>query len=300
MLNGKVVAVTGAGRGIGQQIALLCAKYGAAVVVNDFGGSTPEEADTSPANEVVDEIRTAGGSAVANFADISDPVHATSIVDQAVEVFGRIDAVVNNAGILRDRIFHKMSHNDWKEVIDVHLNGYFNVSRAAADHFKEQGSGSLVHFTSTSGLIGNLGQANYSAAKLGVVALSKSIALDMQRYNVRSNAIAPFAWSRMIASIPTDTEEQRVRVERLKTMTADKIAPLVVYLCADESKDVTGQVFAVRKNEIFLFQPMRPIRSMHRGDGWTPEAIASDLYPAFLPNFAKLDRSADIFSWDPI
>lgn len=299
MLNGKVVAVTGAGRGIGREVALLCARYGAAVVVNDYGGTTAEEAAASPAQDVVAEITGFGGSAIANFADIANPTQAASIVEDGVKAFGRIDAVVNSAGILRDRMFHNMSHKEWKDVIDVHLNGYFNVSRAAATYFKQQQSGSLVHFTSTTGLIGNYGQANYAAAKLGIVAMSKSIALDMQRYNVRSNAIAPFAWSRMIASIPTETEEEKLRVERLKTMSADKIAPLVVFLCSDASKDVSGQIFAVRKNEIFLYQPMKIVRSMHRSEGWTPETIASDLYPAFTPSFAKLDRSADIFSWDP-
>ena len=300
MLDGKVVAVTGAGRGIGREIALLCARYGARVIVNDYGGTTPEDAATLPATDVAEEINAAGGDSAANFADISDPSQAETVVGDAVRKFGRIDAVVNNAGILRDRIFHKMSHKEWRDVIDVHLNGCFNVSKAASGYFKEQKSGSMVHFTSTTGLIGNFGQANYAAAKLGIVGLSKSIALDMQKFNVRSNAIAPFAWSRMIASIPTDTDEERQRVERLKTMSADKIAPLVVFLCGDRSRDVTGQVFAVRKNEIFLFQPMRPIRSMHRSEGWTPETIASDLCPAFTPSFSKLDRSGDVFSWDPV
>ena len=148
----------------------------------------------------------------------------------ALDSFGRIDGVVNNAGILRDRFFHKMSDDEWDAVIKVHLYGSFYVSRAAATHFKEQGSGAFVHMTSTSGLIGNFGQANYSAAKLGIAALSKSIALDMQKFNVRSNCIAPFAWSRMIGSIPTDTPEQQARVAKIKQMTPAKIAPLAVFL----------------------------------------------------------------------
>jgi NAD(P)-dependent dehydrogenase (short-subunit alcohol dehydrogenase family) len=300
MLDGKVVVVTGAGRGIGREIALLCAAKGAAVVVNDYGVSSDgQQTEESPAHTVVEEIKSAGGRAVANTASISDPAGAQTIVQDAVSKFGRIDAVVNNAGFLRDRIFHKLSVVDWTDVVNVHLNGYFLVSKAAALHFKEQGSGSFVNFTSTSGLIGNFGQANYSAAKMGVVGLSTSMALDMGRFGVRSNCIAPFAWSRMTATIPETTEDEKLRVERIKTMSADKIAPLAVFLCSDRSKDVTGQIFCVRKNEIFLFSRPMPIRSLHRANGWTPETIADELLPAFRPSFQPLLRSAEVFAWDP-
>ena len=300
-LEGKVIAITGAGRGIGREIALLCAREGASLVVNDFGGSAAGEgSDERPAVEVVREIESAGGKALANVASVADAGGAQSIVDDAIKEFGRIDAVVNNAGILRDRMFFKMSESEWRSVIDTHLHGAFFVSRAAAPHFKDQNAGSYVHFTSASGLIGNLGQANYSAAKMAVVGLSNSIALDMERFSVRSNCIAPAAWSRMIATIPTQTESERLRVEKLKTMTPAKIAPLVAFLCADSSRCVTGQIFAVRKNEIFLFNVPRPIRMMHRPEGWTPESIASDLLPAFMPSFHPLERSADVFRWDPI
>ncbi len=302
VLDGKVVAVTGAGRGIGREIALAAAKEGACVVVNDFGTAADGEGEKSdtPAAEVVREIEGAGGKALANFASVADPAGATSIIEDAVAHFGQIDAVVNNAGFLRDRIWHKMSAIDWQQVIDVHLNGAFHVSKAATPYFKEQGSGSFVQFTSTSGLIGNFGQANYSAAKLGIVGLSQSIALDMERFGVRSNCVAPFAWSRMTASIPTDTEAQRDRVEKLKTMSAAKVAPLVVFLASDLSKEVNNQILSVRKNEIFLFSKPRPIRSMHRSEGWTPETIASDLVPALKSDFYGLDRSPDIIGWDPI
>jgi NAD(P)-dependent dehydrogenase (short-subunit alcohol dehydrogenase family) len=232
---------------------------------------------------------------------VADPKAAASIVEDAVQRFGRIDAVVNNAGILRDTIWHKMSYEDWTSVIDVNLTGAFNVSKAATPYFREQQSGSFIHFTSTSGLIGNVGQANYSAAKLGLVALSHSIALDMARWGVRSNCIAPFAWSRMTASIPAETPEQKLRVERMKTMSADKIAPLVAYLASDAAKDVTNQIFAVRKNEIVLFNKPRPVRSMVKLEGWTPEAIAEELIPAFRPAFARADEvSAHVFPYDPV
>lgn len=302
LLAGKVVAVTGAGRGVGREIALLCAREGAAVVVNDLGTSDEGEgADRSPAEETVNDIEAAGGRAVANGASVADPKGAASIVEDAAQHFGRIDAVVNNAGILRDRIWHKLSHEDWNAVIDVHLNGCFNVSKAATPYFREQGSGSFIHFTSTSGLIGNFGQANYSAAKLGIVGLSQSIALDMARAGVRSNCIAPFAWSRMTASIPASTPEEIERVERMKTMSADKIAPLVAFLASDAAKEVTNQIFGVRKNEIFLFSKPRPIRSMQKSEGWTPQAIADEMLPAFRPSFARADeRSGDIFGYDPI
>lgn len=301
MLEGKVVAITGAGRGIGREIALLCAREGAKVVVNDYGASPDGGgADDTPAAEVVQLIEQAGGHAVANFSSVTDPAGAESIINDAVSRFGRIDAVVNNAGILRDRIWHKMSVADWNDVIDVHLNGSFNVSRAATPYFREQNSGSFIHLTSASGLIGNFGQANYSAAKLGIVGLSQSIALDLARHGVRSNCVCPFAWSRLIAAIPPTTEEERLRIERMKSMSADKIAPLVAFLASDAATDVTSQIFAVRKNEIFLFSKPRPIRSMHRAEGWTPETIASHLLPAFRPSFYGLDRSADIFAWDPV
>lgn len=301
VLHDKVVIVTGAGRGIGREIALLCAREGAAVVVNDLGGSLEGEGQNiGPAQSVAAEIGAANGNAVADTANVADPAGAQQIIETALKSFGRLDAVVNNAGIMRDRVFHKLSHVDWKAVIDVNLHGTFNVSRAAAQHFREQGAGSFVHFTSTSGLIGSFGQSNYAAAKMAVVGLSTSIALDMQRYGVRSNCIAPFAWSRLTASIPAETEQEKLRVERIKTMTADKIAPLVAYLCSDASRTVSGQIFGVRKNEIFLFNQPRPIRSVHKSDGWTAKTIEDIAIPSLRRDFSPLERSPEVFNWDPI
>lgn len=301
MLQDKVVVVTGAGNGIGRDFALTIAAQGAKVVVNDLGtNASGEGADVGPAQQVVDEIRAAGGQAVANTDSVADWNAANRIVETALTHFGRIDGVINNAGILRDRMFFRMSVEEWRAVIDVHLNGSFYVARAAANHFKEQGSGAFVHMTSTSGLVGNFGQANYSAAKMALVGLSKSIALDMARYNVRSNVIAPFAWSRLIGTIPTQTPEEQARVARMKRMETGKIAPLAAYLVGDQSADVSGQIFAVRANEIFLFNHNRPIRSVHRSEGWTPETVAEHAIPSLKAGFAPLDRSADVFSWDPI
>jgi len=222
------------------------------------------------------------------------------MVRAAIDNFGRIDAVVNNAGNLRDTLFHKMEEDDFDAVIAVHLKGSFNVSRAAAPYFKEQGSGAYVHMTSTSGLVGNFGQANYAAAKLGVAGLSKSIALDMSRFNVRSNAVAPFAWTRMVDSIPATTPEQIKRVEGLKKLVPEKIAPFVVALCSDAGAKVTGQIFGVRNNEIYLFSQPRPIRTAHTSDGWTPDSVAERVFPMFEKDFYPLHRSGDVFTWDPV
>jgi NAD(P)-dependent dehydrogenase (short-subunit alcohol dehydrogenase family) len=300
LLEGKVALVTGAGGGIGRDFALAMAAAGAKVVVNDLGTSVKGEgSDAGPAQKVVGEIESSGGQALASTDSVAEWISANRIVECVLDNYKRIDLVVNNAGILRDRFFFNLSPEDWRAVIDVHLNGSFYVSRAAAPYFKSQNSGAYVHMTSTSGLIGNLGQANYSAAKLGIVGLSKSIALDMARYNVRSNCIAPFAWSRMIGSIPTETEDQKARVEKLKSMETSKIAPLAVFLGSDLSKGISGQIFAVRANELFLMSQNRPIKTAHRAGGWTPEAIASEALPGFREHFYPLDRSQDVFSWDP-
>jgi NAD(P)-dependent dehydrogenase (short-subunit alcohol dehydrogenase family) len=301
IMDGKVVVVTGAGRGVGRGVALDLARAGAAVVVNDLGVSLAGQGDETPvAEQVAREIRDFGGRAVANGDSVASWEGADRIVEAALDSFGRIDGVVNNAGNLRDSLFHKMTEEEFDAVIAVHLKGSFNVSRAAAPPFKTQNSGAYVHMTSTSGLIGNFGQANYSAAKLGIVGLSKSIALDMQRFGVRSNAVAPFAWTRMIDSIPTNTPEQQKRVEGLKQLVPEKIAPFVTALLSDAGAGVTGQIFGVRNNEIYLFSQPRPIRTAHKSDGWTSETIAERVFPMFANDFYPLVRSGEVFTWDPV
>ena len=301
LLQGKVALVTGAGRGIGRSIALALAASGAKVVVNDLGVSLDGDATgETPADSVVKEIQALGGQALADTHSVADFVQAQAMIDAACQHFGRLDIVVNNAGNLRDVIFHRMSEEEFDAVILVHLKGTFNVSRAAAPKFKEQGSGAFIHMTSTSGLIGNFGQANYCAAKLGIVGLSKAIALDMQRFGVRSNAIAPFAWTRMVSSIPDETPEQKRRVEGLKKLIPEKIAPFVVALASDSAKDISGQVFGVRNNEIYLFSQPRPVRTAHTSEGWTPESIIERVFPMFENDFYPLHRSGDVFTWDPV
>jgi len=301
LLDGKVALITGAGGGLGEAYAKLFAREGAAVVVNDLGGPRDGSgADVSMAQQVVNAIKAEGGRAVANGADISTMAGGQSVFDDAIEHFGRADILVNNAGILLDQTFAKATEAAWDKVLKVHLKGTFCVTQPVFRWMRENGGGVIVNTSSTSGLIGNFGQANYAAAKLGIVGLSKSIALDMGRFNVRSNCVSPFAWTRMIGTIPTETEAEKARVEKIKQMGPEKIAPICAYLLSDAAKDVSGQIFGARMNELFLFSQNRPLRSVHRSEGWTPQTIAEHGMPALKGSFYKLDRSADIFPWDPV
>lgn len=302
IMEGKVAIVTGAGRGIGLEIARSLAAHGAQVVANDIGASLDgHELDETISDEIVANIGNKGGEAIANSNDISSPSGAESVVQDALDSFGRIDCVVNCAGILRDRIFHKMDYADWGAVIDVNLSGAFNICRAAAPHFRAQMSGAYVLLTSNAGMVGAVGQANYAASKAGLIGLSRTISLEMERYNVRSNCIAPFAWSRMVAAIPTSTDAQKVRVERIKNkMPPETIAPVAVFLVSDAASGVNGQIFTVRGNEVLLMSQPRPIRSAHCSDGWTPQTLADRMLPAFESSFTPVEQPRDVFPWDAI
>ena len=301
LLEGKVAVVTGAGRGIGRAIALCMAQHGAKVVVNDVGAAvTGEGRDETPAQEVVREIESSNGqgAAVASADSVADWESAQRIVGTAIDRYGRIDIVVNNAGILRDRMFHYMSPEEFDAVIKVHLYGAFYVSRAAVTHFRKQESGAFVHMTSTSGLIGSVGQVNYGAAKLAIAGLSRNIAMDMQRYKIRSNCIGPHAFSRMIETVPGYTEEQ-MQARAAKTRP-DQVAQLATFLASDAAAEISGQIFGARGNEIYLYNQPRPVRIMHRGDGWTPEKMAEHLLPAIRTSLTPLERTRDVYNWEAI
>jgi NAD(P)-dependent dehydrogenase (short-subunit alcohol dehydrogenase family) len=302
VLEGKVVLVTGAAGGIGRECALLAAREGAKVVVNDLGGSVQggDAGDASAAQKTVDEIRKEGGEAVANSDSISLKSGAGNMIAQALDTYGALHSIISPAGILRDGMFHKMPDEDWDAVLEVHLKGSYNITRAAINHFREKEEGSFVLFTSTSGLIGNIGQANYAAAKMGIVGLSRIIAMEGAAKNVRSNVIAPFAWTRMIATIPVKDEVSAKRVERMKNaMRAEQVAQTAVALAAP-SCDVNGQIFAVRGNEVFLFSQPRPVRGMTRLEGWTPETLLNHGFPAMKADFTDLGNTGSVFTWEPV
>ena len=303
VLDGKVILVTGGGRGIGRECALLAAREGARVVVNDLGGgvSGGDEGDGGPAEEVAQAIRAAGGEAAANSDSVALMSGAKAMVAQALDSFGGLHGVIAPAGILRDAMFHKMAEEDWDQVIAVHVKGSFNVARASIEHFRDQQDGAYVLFTSTSGLIGNIGQANYAAAKMGIVGLSKVVAMEGERRNVRSNILSPSAWTRMIGTIPIKDEATAKRVESMQQkMRPDQIAPLAVALVADAAKDISGQIFSIRGNEVFLWSQPRPIRGMARMEGWTPESMLDHAFPAFRGDMTALGNARTVFTWDPV
>lgn len=302
ILDGKVAIVTGSGRGIGRAIAMDMAKGGAKVVVNDLGAALDGgEGAAGPAEETAADIRAAGGEATHNTDSVADEAGAKRMVEAAMDTFGGVHCVVNVAGILRDGMFHKMEPSQWQAVLDVHLNGCFNVSRAAIEHMREQESGSFVHFTSTSGLVGQIGQANYAAAKMGIVGMSRVIAMEGASKGVRSNCVAPFAWTRMIESIPIKSDEQARAFDAFRQgATPEHVAPVVSYLCSDAASGVNGQVFGVRGNEIYLFSQPRPVKTIHNGAGWTHESLAATVEPSIRNEMLDLQGTGEYFSWDPI
>jgi NAD(P)-dependent dehydrogenase (short-subunit alcohol dehydrogenase family) len=301
LLEGRVAVVTGAGRGIGREIALMMAGAGARVVVNDVGGREDGTGGgMAPADDVVAAIRAAGGDAAPSYESVASMAGGERIVETALDRFGRVDIVVNNAGILRDRMIFNMTEEEWDAVIAVHLKGAFAVTRAAAPRFRQQRWGRFVNMTSTSGLVGNVGQANYAAAKLGILGLTRVTALDMARYGVTANCISPFAWTRMIGTIPVDTPQQKARVAKLEKMSPRDIAPLAVYLASPDAAGVSGQVFGVRGKEIFVFSQPRPTRAIHHAEGWTPERLA-EVFPGTLAHhLVPLETSGQYFAYDPL
>jgi NAD(P)-dependent dehydrogenase (short-subunit alcohol dehydrogenase family) len=277
-LKGKVVAVTGAGRGIGRAVALACAGEGASVIVNDYGVSIDgSEPSSEIADAVVGEIEAAGGSAVAIADDISTMAAGERIVAAALDTYGRLDGVVCVAGILRERMLFNMAEDEWDAVIATHLKGTFTVFRAASAVMrKQEGGGSLVAFTSGVGMWGSVSQANYAAAKGGIVALMRSAAVGLQRYGVNANCIAPVAQTRMAANVPGGTAE---------TGEPEDVAPMVVYLLSDAARDVTGQTYTVVGGKVALWSQPREIRSIVKDGRWTPQQLA-----AVLPAAVGSDR----------
>jgi NAD(P)-dependent dehydrogenase (short-subunit alcohol dehydrogenase family) len=263
-LEGKVVAITGAGRGIGRAVAEFCAGEGAAVVVNDYGVSIDGNEPTSDvADEVVAAITDAGGRAVANANSVTTMEGGASIVQSAIDNFGRLDGVVTVAGILRERMFFNMLEEEWDPVVETHLKGTFTVWRAAAPVFKDQKSGSFVAFTSGA-FAGSVAQANYAAAKGGIVSLARSVAAGMYKYGVRSNVIAPVAKSRMSGNVPFGIEMGE----------PEDVAPMVGFLLSDASKDVTGQIYTANAGKIAVWNQPVEVREMRKDGRWTIEEIA--------------------------
>ena len=293
ILDGKVVLVTGGGNGIGRDCALIAAKEGAKVVVNDLGGSLAggDEGSAGPAETVAQEIRAAGGQAISNSESVTSLAAVQGMVEQALKEFGGLHAVINPAGILRDGMFHKMSEQDWDKVIDVHLKGSFNVARATIEHFRDQNEGAYVFFTSTSGLLGNVGQTNYGAAKMGIAGLSRIIAMEGARNNVRANALAPVAWTRMTQSVPVKDEAAAARrAQMAQAIRPDQPARLSVALVSEAAKNVSGQIFGSSGENIILYSQPRPIETLTKEAGWTTETILSEAFTKMAPKFYPLAR----------
>jgi NAD(P)-dependent dehydrogenase (short-subunit alcohol dehydrogenase family) len=293
LLDGKVVLVTGGGRGIGREAAIIAGRQGARVVVNDLGGDVHGHgADRAPAQEVADIIKAAGGEAVANTESVTDLRAVGRMVQQAMDTFGGLNGVCNPAGILRDRMAHNMTEEEWDGVIEVHLRGHFNVVRATINHFRSQQDGVYVMFTSTSGLIGNIGQTNYGAAKMGIAGLSRIVAMEGARYNVRSNALSPGAATRMTDSVPRDEEGQKRREAMREVQSPVRPAELAVALMSHAAQSISGQIFGAGGYNLSIFSQPRPIATYSREGGWDADGIVKDFFPRAEKDFTALQRSA--------
>ena len=285
-LDGRVVVVTGAGRGIGASIARRCATEGAKVVVNDLGGNLDGTgADQGPASEVAEEIRKAGGAAVANYANVADYNAAEGIIRTALDEFGRLDVLVNVAGILRDRMVFNMTEEEWDAVIAVHLKGTFNTSKFASIYWRQarEGHYRLINFTSGSGLNGAAGQPNYAAAKMGIVGFTYSCANSLGRYGVTANAISPGAATRMTASVPDERRRAAPRQEEDPQRSPDNVAPAVVYLASTESDWVTGRVIGASGYQISLYNNPAVIGRLSSEGPWNLEDVFSGFEKDFRP-----------------
>jgi len=303
MLDGRVAICTGSGRGVGAEVAKMMAANGAKVVVNDPGvAQSGDGGDSTPAQQIVDEIKKAGGEAVANFGSVAKYEDCLALVKQARDAFGGLHILFNPAGILRDRMFHNMSPEDWQAVIDVHLTGHFNITRAAINLFREQNYGRIIMVSSTSGALGNVGQANYGAAKMGIIALARIVAMENASKGITCNTIMPSADTRMTRAVPTpkDPKAAEVREERLRRSRADAIAPLCVFLASEQSSYVNGQLFHQRAAELSLYSHPRPVRMVHRNGGWTPETIAENAMPALAVGFSNVGDSRAIHPGLPL
>jgi len=270
LLDGKVTVVTGAGNGIGRASALLFAREGAQVLVNDLGSARDGSGvAASVADAVVAEIRAAGGKAEASHDSISSKEGADALIERALSAFGRVDVLLNNAGILRDKTLLKMSREEWQAVLDVHLTGSFFCTQAAALKMKEQGSGSIINTTSVSGMLGNFGQANYAAAKAGIYGLTRTASIELQRYGVRVNAVAPIAKTRLTEDLPM--------FEKIEdSMSPEHVAPAHLFLASSLSNDVTGVVLAVAGARMSVFKVVESPGKYKESDAgvWSAQEIA--------------------------
>jgi NAD(P)-dependent dehydrogenase (short-subunit alcohol dehydrogenase family) len=295
LLEGKVILVTGGGRGIGRETALIAARQGAKVVVNDLGaGVHGEGADKGPAQEVADLINSAGGQAIANTESVTELAAVNRMVGAAMEKFGGLHAVSNPAGILRDRMAHNMTEEEWDAIMTVHLRGHFNVVRATINHFRSQQEGNYVMWSSTSGLIGNVGQANYGAAKMGIAGFSRIIAMEGARNNVRSNSVAPGAMTRMTDSVPRSDEQAKAREAMREVQSPIRPAELAVALMSDAAKHINGQIFGAGGYNLSIYSQPRPIATYSRDGGWDADGIVKDFFPRAEKDFTKLERTAPV------